>query len=607
MKIKIQSSIAILSTMMGIGCGGFGSSGNNFDLFELLLLQNLLFPPAVKEVNECSRPERSDPLLTQGDPLVREQWYLNNTGQSAFASDRGTACEDVWASRSIVSRKLTGSGVKVVVIDEGLEIAHEDLAPNLGTGSINFGGGSDPTLGTNDGDHGTSVAGIIASRSGNNLGGRGIAGRASVIGANYLIPAYQSEANHVNSLGGTTGTNTGAIFNLSYGTSNHQPLAMNSALAIHLSGAGRTTLRNGRGGIYVKSAGNGFLTYGTDAACTGARAIRVSCQNASMDPQNTAVEVIVVGALNAEGKKSSYSTAGSAIWVSAPGGEFGYDRTVVSSTDANVFKPAMITTDQEGCNRGYAKTTDPVNNFVNNSNGQNPGCKYTNTFNGTSSAAPSTSGVIALMLEANPNLTWRDVQFILAKTARKVDPDIAPVVDNSVTGSLVSEPGWITNAAGYNFHNYYGFGAVNADAAVDMAVAYSNHLPAGGLLTETASSGVISVAVPDNSATGITSTLSMSNNRTIEQVQITISATRSTTEGNQDLALELTSPSGTKSVLLTNRNGLGANANLNDTRFRSNAFYGERSAGVWTLRVIDGWAGAPIYTLTNWTLTVHGH
>ena len=54
---------------------------------------------------------------------------------------------------------------------------------------------------------------------------------------------------------------------------------------------------------------------------------------------------------------------------------------------------------------------------------ENKDGNYTNSMNGTSSATPVTSGSIALILEANPKLTWRDVKYILAKTATMVDPD----------------------------------------------------------------------------------------------------------------------------------------------------------------------------------------
>ena len=46
-----------------------------------------------------------------------------------------------------------------------------------------------------------------------------------------------------------------------------------------------------------------------------------------------------------------------------------------------------------------------------------PDPDYTSRFNGTSAAAPIVTGVIALMLEANPNLTYRDVQEILVRSA----------------------------------------------------------------------------------------------------------------------------------------------------------------------------------------------
>jgi subtilisin family serine protease len=50
---------------------------------------------------------------------------------------------------------------------------------------------------------------------------------------------------------------------------------------------------------------------------------------------------------------------------------------------------------------------------------ENERYNYTASFNGTSAAAPTASGVIALMLEANPKLTFWEVKYILAKTARR--------------------------------------------------------------------------------------------------------------------------------------------------------------------------------------------
>lgn len=66
---------------------------------------------------------------------------------------------------------------------------------------------------------------------------------------------------------------------------------------------------------------------------------------------------------------------------------------------------------------------------------------------GTSYATPVVAGVVALMLEANPDLGWRDVQGILALSAQKVDPE---------------SDTWITIAAGFHCSPFYGFGLVDA-------------------------------------------------------------------------------------------------------------------------------------------------
>ena len=73
------------------------------------------------------------------------------------------------------------------MLDSGLDIALEDLVDNIITGSYDFlNSDTDPTNPANDGDHGTSVAGLIAAKGWNNKGGRGVAPNASLIGYNYL-------------------------------------------------------------------------------------------------------------------------------------------------------------------------------------------------------------------------------------------------------------------------------------------------------------------------------------------------------------------------------------------------------------------------------------
>jgi hypothetical protein len=59
-----------------------------------------------------------------------------------------------------------------------------------------------------------------------------------------------------------------------------------------------------------------------------------------------------------------------------------------------------------------------------------------------------------LCIEANPNLTWRDVRYILAMSAEKIDD---------------TDPDWTTNGAGYPVNHKYGFGRINAKGAVALA------------------------------------------------------------------------------------------------------------------------------------------
>ncbi|KAE9412555.1 hypothetical protein Angca_005488, partial [Angiostrongylus cantonensis] len=79
---------------------------------------------------------------------------------------------------------------------------------------------------------------------------------------------------------------------------------------------------------------------------------------------------------------------------------------------------------------------------------------------GTSFATPIVSGVIALMLQANPNLGARDIQNILALTAKRVDPNGSNWTTNGATN-------W--NGGGMHASEDYGFGEIDARAAVRLA------------------------------------------------------------------------------------------------------------------------------------------
>jgi len=558
------------------------------------------------------------------EPLAFQQWGLLNTGQNGFADTAGVANAggtlgtDINANAVYSTYGYTGWGVTVGVVDSGMEIAHEDLKANVVPGgSWNFiNNTTDPTTTSTTEDHGTMVSGLIAM-SKNGIGGMGVAPNAQLKGFNLLATGAWSLANEIASLGGSAASPNStdvSIFNQSWGTTNAVDVPVDPTVEGQYA-YGTSTLRGGKGALYVKSAGNGFGAYGV-AYCGGATTIGISCQNANFDPDNTLPYNIVMGALNAKGVKSSYSTAGSALWAGTPGGEYGLNAAVAGAGfTAGAYDPAMVTTDISGCAAGFSQTnaSGPTGSLFNqggtNLGGINSNCNYTNIMNGTSSASPMMSGTIALVLEANPALTWREVKDILAKTTIQVDTARAGVTVALSDGSYVAEQPWITNAAGYKFHNWYGFGAVNASAAVNMAKSYVS-----GSLGTFANTGWIAgtlpatTTVPDNSVAGVSATFTVPAvgvSGTVEalQVQVTTSATGGYTG---DLGIELVSPSGTKSILKNIKDGFNGN-NLNGMVLASNAFYGENSAGTWTIKVVDGWAGSGIQTLTNVAIRVYGH
>jgi hypothetical protein len=227
--------------------------------------------------------------------------------------------------------------------------------------------------------------------------------------------------------------------------------------------------------------------------------------------------------------------------------------------------------------------------------------------NGTSAAAPNVTGVIALMLEANPKLTVRDLKYILAKTAQRIDREFSGVSANDIVPghTIALEDGWVTNKAlpgGWRFSNRYGFGAVDAAAAVAMAKSYTDqdHLP------PVQTSGVDSLlptppgTVARMSPTGTSVIIPISPPfNIVESVIVMLNIEQTPDIGcNQ---VELTSPAGTKSILIHYANGF-SNSSLVDSRILSNAFYGERADGEWKLTFFDFCSPGAIPTQLSTTL-----
>ncbi|MGB0835468.1 MAG: S8 family peptidase [Psychrobium sp.] len=410
------------------------------------------------------------------DPLTGQQWHLKNNGQKAFSKSSGVKNSDLNV-RNAHKRGVKGQGVKVTVIDTGVQIEHKDLAANITTGSRNLLDGGNNPVDTNG--HGTAVARIIAAVGYNNEGVRGIAPSTKLNGFNFL--SEQNLTSHLASHGESAGTKDTNVFNQSYGGGDIFPRAYDVEndfeLAIREASMQRVSMtnNNGRGAAFVKSAGNGYqwFRYGGRYAILPSNYFTAAedgeLRNHGMPMENSNAEFadsnfwnIVVSAFNASNKLSSYSSVGSNVFMTATGGEFGEDQ------------PAMVTVDLMGCDEGSNTTNEDATNSLHGGSKRDPNCDYTSVMNGTSSAAPSMSGAIAMVMSANKNITARDAKHILAKTAGRVDGKnkgvALPFTDadgNTATYQAIDD--WKKNAAGYNYHMFYGLGKPNVTKAVNMA------------------------------------------------------------------------------------------------------------------------------------------
>jgi subtilisin family serine protease len=562
-------------------------------------------------------------VAINSDPLYQHQWHLNNTAQSNFSNQGGVgvAGNDLNVDSIIVSG-VYGAGIKIAVVDEGLDINHEDLAPNvIANKSWDFiQEDNDPTVPSttdNGEDHGTSVAGIIASAGWNNVGGRGVAPNATIVGYNYLLSSQSATVKAMILGDGNLGGNNLAadidIFNNSWGYTHSGPDAVryllgglmpSTELNAYINGV--TNGRDGKGVIYVKSAGNdwyyfdpdfegGKYIYCGETAMPGVFSERMSCSDTSYEGAHNFPYSIIVAALHAGNyasqEKSTYSTPGASMWVSAFGGEGGY------------WHPTITTTDNSSCSKGYVRSdSNPdyaptLNNQGNHPD--NPNCNYTASFNGTSSAAPMVAGVVALMLEKNPNLTWRDVKHILATTSVPID------LSMSKTISSITQYSWVTNAAGYKHHSWYGFGKIDAAAAVSAASSYTAGSLGTFVTTGDLSTGTIEEAIDFGTKT---KTMSISSpagsDNKIEFIRVGLKISHSKP---QHLGYRLTSPDGTTVPLLTPYTAISGGRNNDLYSIGVSSLYGESIGGTWILSLDDYTDDGTNGDLTEWRMEIYGH
>ena len=451
------------------------------------------------------------PRALPNDPLVGTQWHIKASGTAVAGSD--VNIENVWKYGA--AGGILGTAVKIGIVDDGLQTTHPDLAPNADTVNDKDwnGNDADPNPGLGD-DHGTACAGVAGARGNNSIGVTGTAPGASLVGMR-LIAGPSSDSQEAQAMSYLP--NLIPILSNSWGPADTGVgLDKPGALTIDAFANAAATGRGGRGTIILWAGGNGAENQ----------------DNSNYDSYANSIYTIAIGATDSKGERAGYSEPGANLVVCAPS----------SGRGATL---GIVTTDQAGA-PGYA-----------------PG-DYTNDFGGTSSATPAAAGIVALMLEVNPNLGWRDVQEVLIRSAKKTKP---------------TDPDWVNNGAGLHFNHNFGAGLIDAEAAVALSRTWVN-LAAQTSAVSTKSSPV---AIPNNSSTGVSVTFSLANSRiTTEHVTLRLSIDH-TARG--ELEISLTSPSGTVSRLAELRND--TNDNYTDYTLSTVRNWGEESSGNWTLKIAD--------------------
>ncbi len=488
------------------------------------------------------------------DPMLADQWHLGNgTPGLLDLNVRG-----VWDPASGLA--YTGAGTRVVVIDNGFDYNHSDLAPNYDTGlDYDFEFSTLDPFGTGSQSHGTAVAGIIGADN-NGTGAVGVAFDTSLVGyrtANLISDAWLQDVR--DAIHHAAVSAQADVANISQGIANDATsewgIGYDAARFDEIETSIGTAVTQGRGGlgmIIVKSAGNA----------------RSDNYDVNADDWTNDTRQVVVAAVDQNGFVSSYSSYGSAVLVSG----FGTPGQVV-------------TTDRVGAD-GYNSTD------------------FTYSFNGTSAAAPMVAGVVALMLEANPDLGWRDVQTILAYSARHVGSDVGSGIAGSERYAWGFNAATTWNGGGLHFSNDYGYGLVDALAAVRMAETWlaTNRSAQTSTNEFTNTMDVLNSAtvIPDGNATGLSFTGNAGFDDLVDRV--TVQMTFSTT-WTADLEVYLISPDGTVSELIDD---VGGDSDFNGTwTFESQAFRGERAAGTWTVRVVDD-AGGDTLTVSDIVIRTYG-
>jgi len=366
-----------------------------------------------KEVELCHPELIRKRSLRKIHPM---QWHLKVTTINGVSVNANIKAERA-------HKFSTGENIIIALIDDGFDIDHPEFSkPGKVVHSRDVSSNSnDPRPKNTYNNHGTACAGVAAASG---IKASGVAPDCNLmpvrlssnLGSMAEAAAFKWAADHgADIISCSWGPEDGNWSNpddpvhiTEVGLPDSTRLAMDYAVSQG---------RNGKGCIISFAAGNGN-------------------EDCKFDGYANYDKVIAVSACNDTGKRCVYSDYGRNVWCAFPSSDFGYS----PFNHPDPVTAGIYTTDRLG-RAGYNAEGD-----------------YTDDFGGTSSSCPGVAGTAALMLSANPELTWMQVREIIKETSDKID-----------------RSGGKYDSKGHSI--YYGYGRVNAEKAVKRALELKSKPP----------------------------------------------------------------------------------------------------------------------------------
>nr|XP_012601274.1 proprotein convertase subtilisin/kexin type 4 isoform X4 [Microcebus murinus] len=451
-------------------------------------------------------------LAVPTDPWFSKQWYMNKEVQPDLN------ILQVW------NQGLTGRGVVISVLDDGIEKDHPDLWANYDPlASYDFNDyDPDPQpryTPSDENRHGTRCAGEVAAIVNNGFCGVGVAFNARIGGVRMLdgtitdvieAQSLSLQPQHIH------------IYSASWGPEDDgRTVDGPGILTREAFRRGVTKGRGGLGTLFIWASGNGGLHY----------------DNCNCDGYTNSIHTLSVGSTTQQGHVPWYSEA-------------------CASTLTTTYSSGVATDPQIGPPRPAALRPQVTTDLHH---------RCTDKHTGTSASAPLAAGIIALALEANPFLTWRDMQHLVVRASRPAQ--------------LQAED-WMTNGVGRQVSHHYGYGLLDAGLLVDMARSWMPTRPQKKCIIQVLHNPTPILPLM-HVGTNVSACAGSHNYiRSLEHVQVQLSLSYSR---RGDLEISLTSPMGTRSTLVAIRPLDISGQGYNNWIFMSTHFWDENPQGLWIL------------------------